>query len=220
MFESLGWNEVLKNELKKPYFEKLRCFVKAERERAAVFPPKEQVFSALSLTPLENTRVVIVGQDPYHGRGQAHGLCFSVQKGIPFPPSLLNIFKELESDIGLLMPKHGCLESWAKQGVLLLNTTLTVVENTPLSHFGQGWELFTDAVIEAVSRKKEPVIFVLWGKNAQDKCKGIAAGFHTVLKAPHPSPLSAHRGFFGSKPFSKINAVLKERGESIIDWRI
>lgn len=215
-----GWNAVLQDELKKPYLGGLFEFVRSERKVNVVYPAEKDVFSAFRLTPFENVRVVIVGQDPYHGPGQAHGLCFSVNKGIPFPPSLQNIFKEMEEDIGHPEPAHGCLEAWAEQGVLLLNTTLTVVENKPLSHFGRGWEVFTDAVIQCVGQKKEPVIFLLWGKNAQDKCMQVDSGFHPIIKAPHPSPLSAYRGFFGSRPFSTINKILYSQKKPLIDWRL
>lgn len=221
-----SWRAPLEEELKKPYIEKLVRFVEGEREGPVpIYPAKEHVFAALNTTPFDEVRVVIVGQDPYHGPGQAHGLCFSVNKGIPFPPSLLNIFKEMHADIGAPIPTHGFLESWAKQGVLLLNTTLTVQENTPLSHFGKGWELFTDAIIHTLADKKDHLIFILWGKNAQDKCAFIKernsqGKSHFMIQAPHPSPLSAHRGFFGSRPFSSVNTHLLKLNQPIIDWRV
>ncbi|CRX37514.1 uracil-DNA glycosylase [Estrella lausannensis] len=221
-----SWRTALENEFNKPYIEPLIRFVEEERRgKAPVYPSRENVFTALNTTPFDEVRVVILGQDPYHGPGQAHGLCFSVQKGVPFPPSLLNIFKEMRQDIGAPMPTHGFLESWAKQGVLLLNTTLTVSESAPLSHFGKGWELFTDAIIHALAEKKDNLIFVLWGKNAQDKCafihkKNSLGKSHTLIKAPHPSPLSAHRGFFGSRPFSTVNTILSSQQQPLIDWRV
>lgn len=216
-----GWKRVLKEEFNKPYVRPLVEFVTHERQKnIPIYPSKENVFTAFNLTPFDKVRVVIVGQDPYHGPHQAHGLCFSVNKGVPFPPSLQNIFKEMHDDIGYPYPQHGCLESWAKQGVLLLNTTLTVQENKPLSHFGKGWEVFTDAVILAISKKTDPVIFLLWGKNAQDKCKHVDPHFHYIIKSSHPSPLSSYRGFFGSRPFSSINAKLCAMQKPLIDWRI
>jgi uracil-DNA glycosylase len=202
-----SWIEVVQDELAKPYMLDLAAFIKEERKRATVFPPKELVFAAMNKTPYDKVRVVIVGQDPYHGPGQAHGLCFSVPQGISHPPSLQNILKELQEDLGIPIPKHGCLEKWAEQGILLLNATLTVRQGEPLSHARRGWEQFTDAVIQKVAEKKDPVIFVLWGKNAEAKCKNIRHP-HIVLKAAHPSPLSAHNGFFGCRHFSKINSFL------------
>ena len=211
-----SWKEVLAEELEKPYMASLAAFVREERlNHGPIYPPKEQVFSALNETPYDNVRVVIVGQDPYHGPGQAHGLCFSVPPGIDQPPSLKNIFKELRADLDIALPNHGCLLKWAHQGVLLLNTTLTVRQGQPLSHAKQGWEQFTDAIIKKVNQKTTPVIFVLWGRNAQEKCVHLDARHH-VLKAAHPSPLSAHNGFIGCKHFSKINTLLAQP----IDWAV
>lgn len=219
-----SWQKVLENTLNQPYFIKLLKTIDNERLLGTpIFPAPENVFTALK-TPYDQVRVVIVGQDPYHGIGQAHGLSFSVPKGCPFPPSLKNIFKELKDDLGLEPPKHGCLESWAAQGVLLLNATLTVREGEPLSHHGLGWERFTDAVIEQLILREDPVIFVLWGKNAQEKYRLIAKNSPKsniqVLFAPHPSPLSAYQGFFGCKHFSKINEILIQNGKKPLDWQI
>lgn len=216
----LSWLDVIRPEFSKPYYRELQKFVTAERAAGMVFPPDEDVFNALKFTPLEQVRVLIVGQDPYHDDNQAHGLCFSVRQGITPPPSLQNIFRELKNDLGCQAPKHGCLEAWAKQGVLLLNTVLTVRAHQAASHQKKGWEQFTDAVIRAVSAKNEPVAFVLWGAQAQKKTDLIDAQRHLVVKSAHPSPLSASNGFFGSKPFSKINAFLKERGVKEIDWQL
>jgi uracil-DNA glycosylase len=196
-----------------------------EQERSGsipIYPPKELVFNAFWQIPFDKVKVLIMGQDPYHGPGQAHGLCFSVPVGVPPPPSLQNIFKEISSDLGLPIPKHGCLLKWAAQGVLLLNATLTVRQGEPLSHHGKGWERFTDAVIAALCEREDPVIFVLWGKNAQDKCKRIKGMHspHAVFTAAHPSPLSAHQGFMGCRHFSKINEQLENWGKSPIDWMI
>lgn len=221
-----SWQRVLAEELKAPYLVELVSFV--ERERASgkhVYPPEDQVFNALWKTPYDKVKVVIVGQDPYHGPGQAHGLCFSVNKGVPLPPSLQNIFKEIHDDLGASIPSHGCLSSWAEQGVLLLNATLTVEESNPLSHHGKGWERFTDAIIKALCCRDEPIVFVLWGKSAKDKCESIRRGTgegaqHYILTSAHPSPLSAYRGFFGCRHFSKINEILAMLGKKPIDWRI
>ncbi len=215
------WQKALEDELHKPYIAKLANFIESERAKnEPVYPPQELVFNALSETPFDEVRVCIVGQDPYHGPGQAHGLAFSVPKGVKPPPSLKNIFKELQNDLLLAIPSHGCLVKWAKQGVLLLNATLTVKMSEPLSHHNHGWESFTDAIIRKLAEKKEPIIFVLWGNNAQKKCSHIEElsinGQHTILKAAHPSPFSAHNGFFGCRHFSKINALLKEP----IDWQL
>ncbi len=222
---SPGWEKALSNYLSEPYLASLAAFVERERSMGvSVFPPKDLVFNALQTTPFEEVKVVIVGQDPYHSPGQAHGLCFSVPKGVPSPPSLQNIYKEINQDLGLPIPTHGCLTSWAKQGVLLLNATLTVRQGEPMSHHGKGWEIFTDAIISAVAGKESPVIFVLWGKSAQQKCAKLAVEDpqkkHFVLKAPHPSPLSAHQGFFGCGHFSKINSILVQNNQKPIDWRI
>ncbi len=214
------WRPILLEETRKSYFQDLLRFVAEQRQQATVFPPDAEVFAALHLTPIEQVKVLILGQDPYHDDGQAHGLCFSVRSGIAIPPSLLNIFKELRSDLGCKMPNNGYLTHWAEQGVLLLNTVLTVQAHQANSHQGKGWETFTDAVIAAVNAKTEPVVFVLWGANARKKLALIDTSRHTVIESPHPSPLSAHRGFFGSRPFSKINAALRKAGEAEIDWQI
>ncbi len=211
-----SWRAVLEPEFSKPYMAKLEAFLEMERTTHQVFPPAAQVFSALELTPFERVHVLIVGQDPYHDDGQAHGLAFSVQRGVKVPPSLVNMYKELEADLGVPRAGHGFLESWARQGVLLLNTVLTVRAHEAASHKGQGWENLTDAIIKAVSAKPEPVVFVLWGAHAQKKLDLIDTSKHAVLQSAHPSPLSARNGFFGSQPFSKINAVL----ETPIDWSL
>lgn len=215
-----SWRPILLEETRKPYFKDLLRFVAEQRQQVTVFPPDAEVFAALHLTPIEQVKVLILGQDPYHDDGQAHGLCFSVRPGIAIPPSLLNIFKELRSDLGCKMPNNGYLTHWAEQGVLLLNTVLTVQAHQANSHQGKGWETFTDAVIAAVNAKTEPVVFVLWGANARKKLALIDTSRHAVIESPHPSPLSAHRGFFGSRPFSKINAALRKAGEAEIDWQI
>lgn len=216
-----SWHGVLAEELEKPYFKKLAQFLDAERREHQIFPPEDDVFSAFKLTPYEEVRVLLLGQDPYHDVGQAHGLCFSVRPGVPPPPSLANMYKEALSDVpGFTVPPHGCLTSWARQGVLLLNAVLTVRAHTPNSHKNRGWETFTDAVIRKVNDGREGVVFVLWGGYAQKKEKLIDARRHTILKAAHPSPLSARNGFFGSKPFSSINAALRTRGAKEIDWRL
>ena len=214
------WNPILRDEFAKPYWKELQEFVAGERAQRQIFPPKDDVFAALHLTPYADTRVLILGQDPYHGPGQAHGLCFSVQRGVETPPSLVNIFKELEDDLGHPPPAHGNLEHWARQGVLLLNTVLTVQARNANSHRGKGWETFTDEVIKAVNNKETPVVFVLWGSPAKKKKALIDTGRHTIVEAVHPSPLSAHRGFFGSKPFSQTNAALKAAGLPPINWAI
>jgi len=195
-------------------------FIAGEREQHPVFPPNEQVFTAFELTPFDEVRVVILGQDPYHDVGQAHGLAFSVLPGVKLPASLRNIFKELQEDLGVPQPANGCLTPWAKQGVLLLNTVLTVRAHQANSHRGQGWEAFTDAVIERLGNRTDPIVFVLWGKPAQAKKKWIDGTRHVVIESAHPSPLSAYNGFFGSKPFSRINQALRESGTSEIDWAI
>ena len=221
----LSWSHVLAEELKKPYIHSLAEFVESERAAGyQVYPPKELVFNAFKSTPYNKVKVVIVGQDPYHNPGQAHGLSFSVPKGTPLPPSLKNIFKELKTDLALPQPTHGCLQHWADQGVLLLNAILTVRHNAPLSHQGKGWEQFTDAVIYSLVKRKDPVIFVLWGKYAQEKFKQSQLQDKThhsiVLATTHPSPFSAHQGFLGCKHFSKINQILSEKGITPIDWSI
>ncbi|WCO65790.1 uracil-DNA glycosylase [Iamia majanohamensis] len=220
MATTTDWNPVLRAELAKPYFAELRAFVDDERRQHAVYPPAEEVFAALHLTPYEEVKVMILGQDPYHGPGQAHGLCFSVRPGVEVPPSLANIHAEMESDLGLPRPDHGCLDAWARQGVLLLNATLTVRARQAASHQKHGWETFTDAVIQAVDAKPEPVVFLLWGSSARKKKALIDTSRHTVIESPHPSPLSAHRGFFGSRPFSRANAALEAAGREPVDWRI
>ena len=212
------WNEILAEEMQKDYYQELQVFVQKRRAEVRVFPEEKNVFNALELTPFESVKVVILGQDPYHGFGQAHGLSFSVQKGIPLPPSLKNIYKELQEDIGGEFPTEGDLSHWAKQGVLLLNTVLTVEEGNANSHKGKGWERLTNRLIESLNELNHPVIFILWGKPAQDKEKLIINPNHVILKAPHPSPLSAYRGFFGSKPFSRVNDILIQQGQTPIRW--
>jgi uracil-DNA glycosylase len=214
------WNPVLRAELAKPYWTELQTFVATERARHTVYPPPDQVFAALHLTPYGDTRVLILGQDPYHGPRQAHGLCFSVTKDVAVPPSLVNIYAELRDDLGIEPPQHGNLESWARQGVLLLNTTLTVRAGQAASHQGKGWETFTDEVIRAVDAKEDRVVFILWGSHARRKKALIDTSRHTIIESAHPSPLSAHNGFFGSRPFSRANAALEEAGLAPIDWRI
>lgn len=213
-----SWQEVLKDEFEKEYFEKLTQFVKQEYKTAKIYPEGKNIFRAFELCPFDKVKVVILGQDPYHGPKQANGLCFSVGDDISLPPSLQNIYKEIENDIGVKMPDTGNLDNWSRQGVLLLNATLTVRVNKPGSHQHQGWEEFTDAVIKVVSEKKEHTVFILWGKYAQEKGKVIDEQKHFILKAPHPSPFSAHSGFFGCKHFSKTNEYLKSVGEKTIDW--
>lgn len=213
-----SWQEVLQTEFDKPYFENLVGFVKQEYASSTIFPPAGQIFSAFNTCPFSNVKVVILGQDPYHGPGQAHGLCFSVNDGIPFPPSLQNIFKEIASDLGLSIPNSGNLTRWAEQGVLLLNATLTVRASQAGSHQGKGWEEFTDAVIKIISEKAENVVFILWGSYAIKKKALIDASKHCILTAPHPSPLSSYRGFFGCKHFSKTNEYLESVGKTPIKW--
>jgi len=212
------WAEILSNEIQSPYFSTLADYVDAERASHTVYPPEADVFNSFAYSPLERTRVVILGQDPYHGTGQAHGLAFSVRAGVKLPPSLRNIFKELESDQECDAPIDGSLSRWAKQGVLLLNTVLTVREGEANSHKGKGWERFTDAVIRSVSAKEERVVFVLWGGPAQKKLPLIDSARHAIVSSPHPSPFSAYAGFFGSKPFSKVNEALQNSGQAPIDW--
>lgn len=214
-----SWKAVLADEFAKPYFKQLAAFVDDERSKRTIFPPEDQVFSAFEATPYDEVRVLILGQDPYHDVGQAHGMCFSVAPGVPKPPSLVNIFKELRDDLGCTMPNNGYLMPWAKQGVLLLNAVLTVQAHEANSHKDKGWEHFTDAVIAAVSDKKDLVVFLLWGGYAQKKEKLIDAERHTILKAAHPSPLSMKK-FFGSKPFSSANTALRAAGRGEIDWQI
>ena len=215
-----SWDELLKDEFKKDYYLKLRHFLAEEYKTKTVYPDMYKIFNALKYTSFEDTRVVILGQDPYHGAGQAHGLCFSVQKGVEPPPSLKNIFKELEADIGCTPPAHGELTKWAKQGVLLMNIVLTVREGCPNSHKGMGWEIFTDKVISLLGEREQPTVFLLWGANARSKKSLITNKNHLVLECPHPSPLSSHRGFFGCKHFSKANNFLISSGFEPIDWQI
>ena len=215
-----SWKSVLSDEFNKPYFSELKRFLIEEKKKYNIFPPGTLIFNAFNKTPFDKVEVVFIGQDPYHGIGQAHGLCFSVPEGIPKPPSLINIFKELEQDLGIVPPRHGNLEKWAAQGVLLLNATLTVRENQAGSHQHKGWELFTDAAIRQLSDHKEGVIFVLWGNFAIAKKELIHSERHTILTAAHPSPLSASRGFFGCHHFSKINEILRKQGKQEIDWSL
>jgi uracil-DNA glycosylase len=215
-----SWKEILKDEFEKQYFKELKEFLLEEKSKYAVFPPGRLIFNAFRLTPFDNVRVVLLGQDPYHGPGQAHGLCFSVPQGITAPPSLVNIFKEIERDLGIPVPHHGCLEKWARQGVLLLNATLSVRANQPGSHQRKGWETFTNAVIGKLSEKRVGLVFLLWGKFAQEKETFIDTNRHYVLKAAHPSPYSAYNGFFGCRHFSKTNEILMKHGLAEIDWRI
>lgn len=212
------WQAVLEEEFQKPYYLELREFLKQEYATQTIFPQMNDLWSAFHVTAYEDVKVVILGQDPYHGPGQAHGMSFSVKPGVPQPPSLKNMLKELQADIGCDIPNHGSLMSWAEQGVLLLNTVLTVRQGQAHSHKDKGWEIFTDTVIEKLSARDEPIIFVLWGRPAQQKERLIDTTKHMILKAPHPSPLSAHRGFFGSKPYSQINALLQQAGKQPIAW--
>jgi uracil-DNA glycosylase len=212
------WNPLLADELTKPYWSELMAFVRSERERYTVYPPDPEVFAALHMTPHSSVKAMILGQDPYHGPGQAHGLCFSVRRGVTPPPSLVNIHQELASDLGCPPPVHGSLEHWADQGVLLLNATLTVRARSAASHQKKGWETFTDQVIRSVNGKRDRVVFILWGSSARQKKALIDTSRHTIIESPHPSPLSAHRGFFGSRPFSRANAALEAAGREPIDW--
>lgn len=214
------WAPLLEEQFSMPYYIELRKFLVEEYNRHTVYPSMYDIFSALHLTGYADTKVVILGQDPYHGPGQAHGLSFSVKPGVPAPPSLQNIFKELQDDLGCYVPNNGCLVKWAEQGVLLLNTVLTVRAHTANSHKGKGWEALTDQIITLMNRREKPVVFILWGSPAQQKLKLIDTAKHCVICSPHPSPLSAYRGFFGSKPFSRANRFLKEQGLNEIDWQI
>ncbi len=214
------WNPILRAEFAKPYWSELQSFVEEERSTHPVYPPRDEVFAALHLTAYRDVKVVVLGQDPYHGPKQANGLCFSVKPPVKPPPSLANIFKELETDVGVSRPNHGSLEAWARRGVLLLNTTLTVRAHEAASHQRKGWETFTDEVISSVNQKTERVVFVLWGASARKKKSLIDTTTHAVVESAHPSPLSAHRGFFGSKPFSQVNAQLAAAGREPIDWAI
>ena len=215
-----SWKIHLLSEFSKPYFSELLSFLEKEQANRTIFPQKKDIFNALNTSTFDNIKVIILGQDPYHGEGQAHGLAFSVQDKIPFPPSLRNIFKEYNSDLGYEIPNSGNLTKWAKEGVLLLNTVLTVRANEAHSHKDRGWETFTDAVISMLSDKKEHLVFILWGKPAQLKSKFIDESKHLIINAPHPSPLSSYRGFFGSKPFSTTNTYLKKQGIVEIDWKL
>jgi uracil-DNA glycosylase len=215
-----SWRAHLAGEFEKPYFEQLTRFVDKERQEYTVFPPEDEIFSALRLTPYEEVNVLILGQDPYHDNNQAHGLCFSVRPGIKPPPSLVNMYKELHDDVGFCIPNNGYLVPWAEQGVLLLNAVLTVRAHTANSHKDHGWETFTDAVIRSVNAKESPVVFVLWGNYAQKKRSLIDTKRHTIVQSAHPSPLSARNGFFGSKPFSTINKALLETDKPAINWQL
>lgn len=214
------WLEPLSEEFRKPYYAELYKKIKAEYAMFQVYPPAGDILNAFHFTPLHEVKVVILGQDPYHEPGQAHGLSFSVKPGIQIPPSLVNIYQELHDDLGCAIPDNGCLTKWARQGVLLLNSVLTVRAHQAFSHAGFGWQNFTDAAIRAVNAQDRPVAFILWGKSAQDKARMLDNPKHLVLKSPHPSPLSAYRGFFGSRPFSKVNRFLEENGVEPIDWQI
>ncbi len=216
-----SWLAVLGAEFEQPYMQALRAFLAAEKRAGKhVYPPSERWFAAFNTTPFEQVKVVILGQDPYHGLGQAEGLCFSVPPGVPIPPSLINIYQELHTDLGIAPARHGSLVHWAEQGVLLLNATLTVAHGQAASHQGKGWEAFTDRAIQALNERRDGLVFILWGSHAQRKAGSVDNRRHLVLKAPHPSPLSAHRGFFGSKPFSQANAWLAQRGLTPVDWEL
>ena len=214
------WDELLRGEFQKEYYLKLRQFLISEYNTHTIYPPMGDIFNALRATPYASVKAVILGQDPYHGAGQAHGMCFSVKKGVQPPPSLVNIFKELNADLGVPIPKHGQLTDWAKNGVLLLNTALTVREGQANSHRGMGWEIFTDRVIKLLNEREQPIVFLLWGGNARAKKRLITSPQHLVLECAHPSPLSAYNGFFGCRHFSKTNEFLKANGISPIDWTI
>ena len=214
------WLPALQDEFKKPYYAELYKKVQEEYKETQIFPPADDIFNAFHFTPLSEVKVVIIGQDPYHNVGQAHGLCFSVKPEVDIPPSLVNIYKELKDDLGCYIPDNGYLEKWAKQGVLMLNSVLTVRAHQANSHQGLGWEKFTDAVIRAVNEQDRPIVYMLWGRPAQNKAKSVNNPKHLLLKAPHPSPLSAHRGFFGCKHFSQANVYLKKNGLEPIDWQI
>ncbi|MBS7661548.1 uracil-DNA glycosylase [Pseudomonas lalucatii] len=216
-----GWKQALREEFDKPYMKELGDFLRQEKAAGKeVYPPGPLIFNALNSTPLARVKVVIIGQDPYHGPGQAHGLCFSVQPGVPTPPSLLNIYKELKRDLNIDIASHGCLQHWAEQGVLLLNTSLTVERGVAGSHAGKGWQLFTDRVIETVSQQCEHLVFLLWGAHAQSKQRLIDPTRHLILRSPHPSPLSAHRGFIGNGHFGRTNKFLEQNGLTPVDWRL
>ncbi len=216
-----SWLNVMGDEFEKPYMTELRQFLLEEKQKGrTIFPPGQQIFAAMDRTPFDKVKVVILGQDPYHGPGQAHGLCFSVQPGVDPPPSLVNIYKEMESDLGLTPPPHGCLNSWADQGILLLNSVLTVEARKAASHQGRGWESFTDRVIRELEERRENLVFILWGGYARKKGSFIRRDRHLVIESPHPSPLSSYRGFFGSRPFSRTNAYLEETGQAHVEWKL
>ncbi len=214
------WMGLLENQFQMEYYKELRAFLIHEYGSRTIYPDKYDIFNALNYTAYKDVKVVILGQDPYHGPNQAHGLSFSVKLGVPAPPSLVNIYKELKDDLGCFIPNNGYLKKWADQGVLLLNTALTVRAREANSHRNKGWEIFTDAIISILNKREKPIVFILWGSNAISKEKLITNKIHYIIKAPHPSPLSAHRGFFGSKPFSKTNNFLESIGEAPIDWQI
>lgn len=215
-----GWQHILAGEVAKPYYQELQAFVRRERVQHTVYPAEENVYAALALTPYEDVNVLLLGQDPYHGENQAHGLCFSVLPGVPPPPSLRNMYRELHDDVGFRIPNNGYLVRWAEQGMLMLNAVLTVRAHEANSHKNKGWEQFTDAVIRAVNAKQDRVVFLLWGGYAGKKAKLIDADRHVIIDSAHPSPLSARRGFFGSRPFSRVNQALHEVGKPEIDWQI
>lgn len=215
-----SWEKALKGEFSKDYYKKMFVKIQEEYQTRTIYPPADDIFNAFHFTPLEEVKVVILGQDPYHEPGQAHGLCFSVKPQVPIPPSLVNIYKELEDDLGCYIPNNGYLEKWARQGVLMLNTVLTVRAHQANSHKDLGWEQFTDAAIRVLAEQDRPMVFVLWGKPARRKKEMIHNPKHLILESPHPSPLSAYRGFFGSRPFSRINAYLEQNGLEPIDWQI
>lgn len=214
------WDIMLQDEFDRPYFKRLENFLTEERARYEIYPPQEDVFNALRYSSFQDTKVVILGQDPYHEPGQAHGLCFSVNKGVTIPPSLVNIYKEIENDLGIKMPGHGYLADWAKQGVLLLNTVLTVRRGQANSHKGKGWEIFTDRIVEILNERQKPTVFILWGANAKSKTELITNKEHMVITGAHPSPLSAWKGFFGGRYFSKANRYLEITGQEPVDWGI
>lgn len=214
------WAPLLEEEFEKPYYQQLRKVLQEEYETKVIYPEQQDIYNALHFTPFKDTKVVIIGQDPYHGPGQAHGLSFSVKPGVGIPPSLKNIYKELQADLGCSIPNHGYLVDWTKQGVLLLNAVLTVRAGIPNSHKALGWETFTDKVIETLNQRETPVVFILWGRFAQQKQQLITSDKHHIIKSPHPSPFSANKGFFDSKPFSQTNAFLREIGSKEIDWQI
>lgn len=216
----LGWLKILAVETKKPYYQKLQKFVEKEQQRYDIFPSAKDILAALEFISFNKVKVLLLGQDPYHDDRQAHGLCFSVRRGVAPPPSLINIYKELQSDLGCRIPRHGHLICWAKQGVLMLNAVLTVRAHQPGSHRGQGWEIFTDAIIQALNARAQPLVFLLWGNYAREKTKFIDRKKHVIIQSAHPSPLSAYNGFFGSRPFSKTNAALRKFGVKEIDWEI